>query len=109
MALPHVTPHRVAPYLLSGTSEVYILVRLWRLNRRVADNEPAHSFLFKNTDVILALTGIPVVWHIAQRKKQPRPRADNPDTGGSTDYWAGRPSIAAGVYGPAPQVRSYQT
>jgi hypothetical protein len=80
MALPHVTPHRVAPYLLSGASEVYILVRLWRLNRRVANNEPAHSFLFKNTDVILALTGIPVVWHIAHRKKQPRTRAHNPDT-----------------------------
>jgi len=80
MALPHITPHRVAPYLLSGASEVYILVRLWRLNRRVADDEPAHLFLFKNTDVILVLTGIPVVWHIAQRKKQPRTRAHNSDS-----------------------------
>jgi len=80
MALPQITPHRVAPYLVSGASEVYILMRLWRLNRRVADDEPAHLFLFKNTDVILLLTGIPVVWHIAQRKKQPRPRSHNLDT-----------------------------
>jgi hypothetical protein len=70
MILPHITPRRVAPYLISGAYGAHILVRMWRLNRRPASNGPLHLFLLKNTDVILVLTGGPVVCHLAQRHQQ---------------------------------------
>jgi hypothetical protein len=83
MALPHITPRRVAPYLLSGVSGVHILVRMWRLNRQPVSNGPVHVFLLKHTDVVLVLTGMPVMWHLAQRHGL-RAIQDTPDTQDTT-------------------------
>lgn len=83
MALPHITPRHAAPYLLSGASGVHILVRMWRLSRQPARNGPVHMFLLKHTDVVLVLTGLPVVWHFAQRHEV-RTTKDSPDISATT-------------------------
>jgi hypothetical protein len=70
MTLPHVTPRRVVPYLLSGASGVHILARMWRLSRLPAANAPLHVFLLRHADVILVLGSGPVVWRLARREHQ---------------------------------------
>ena len=64
-----ITPRRVAPYIISGETGVHILLRMRNLSRQPATDAPFHSFLLKNTDVVLALGGASVViWQLAQHK-----------------------------------------
>ena len=67
----HITPRRVAPYLLGGASGVHILARMWRLSRLPTSKGPLHLFLLKHSDVILVLSSGPVIiWHLAQRQQR---------------------------------------
>jgi hypothetical protein len=70
-------PRHVVPYLVSGASSLHILLRMWRLHRRPANDAPLHVFLLNHTDVLFVLSAAPVVvWRIAKRHPpQPLPDA----------------------------------
>jgi hypothetical protein len=75
MAHLHITPRRVAPYLISGATGVHILTRMRNLSKQPAVETPLHFFLLKHTDVMLTLSGTSVViWHLAKHK----PRQQTP-------------------------------
>ena len=54
-------PRRVVIYLASGTSGLYLVIRVWRLSRMPAQVVPLHQFLVKHADVIGVLSGYPVL------------------------------------------------
>lgn len=67
----HITPQRVAPYLISGATGVHILARLRRAHQQPPRDIPLHFFLLRHTDIVLTFSGASVaLWHIA--KHQPR-------------------------------------
>ncbi len=78
MALPQLTPRRIAPYLVSGASGVHILARMWRLARTPASTKPLHIFLLRNTDIVVVLIGGPLIHHLAHRNQAGNERS-NPD------------------------------
>jgi hypothetical protein len=64
-----ITSQRLAPYVISGATGVHVLLRMRTLSRQPATDTPVLSFLLKNTDVVLALSGASVVmWQLAQHK-----------------------------------------
>ena len=68
MALPQINPRQVAPHLLRGAYGAHILARMWRLSKLPPTEAPLHLFLLKHTDIVLILTGGPIVWHIVERR-----------------------------------------
>jgi hypothetical protein len=67
MAL-HISPRRVAPYMVTTASGLHVLRRMWRLSRMPASDAALHVFLLKYTDVILILGSGPVImWRLSKR------------------------------------------
>lgn len=65
----HVTPRRVAPYVIGGATGLHVLARMRRLSRQPATDAPLYFFLLKNSDVVLAMGGASVViWQLARRR-----------------------------------------
>jgi len=58
---------RVAPWLVSGASGVYIVARTRRLSKAKASRASLTSFLVDQSDIILMLCGSPVIWHLSRR------------------------------------------
>jgi hypothetical protein len=63
---------QIAPWLVSGASGCYIVVRAHQLSRSRASHTTWFHFLAKQSDVILALCGCPAVWHVARRRATAR-------------------------------------
>ena len=83
MAHMHITPRRVAPYIVGGATGAHVLARMRHLSREPATDTPLYFFLLKNTDVLLALGGASVViWQLAKHK--PRQQATAALSDGST-------------------------
>lgn len=62
-------PRRVAPYIISGATGLHILARMRHLSQQPATDATIYSFVLKNTDVVLALSGASVVlWQLAKAK-----------------------------------------
>jgi hypothetical protein len=81
MALPHVAPRRVAPYVISGASGAHILARFWRVGRAPARNAPLHQFLARHSDVMLILgSSYVAVWRLAKRHHQDNSMTNGHDT-----------------------------
>ena len=69
----HVTPRRVAPYVIGGATGLHVLARMRRLSRQPATDAPLYFFLLKNSDVVLAIGGASVViWQLARRRPRQR-------------------------------------
>ena len=77
MAQLHITPRRVAPYVISGVTGVHILARLRYAATQPANDIPLHFFLLRHADVMLTLSGASVViWHLAKHKPRQRATGD---------------------------------
>jgi hypothetical protein len=72
MVLPHITPRRAAPYLLQGAYGAHIVARMWRLSKQPPSTKPLYLFLLRQTDIVVVLISMPVVWLIVQRRQQRR-------------------------------------
>ena len=58
---------QIAPWLISGASGCYIVVRARQLSLSKPSGATWLHFLARQSDVILALCGSPAVWHMARR------------------------------------------
>jgi len=77
MAQLHITPRRIAPYLISGATGIHILARLRYATKQPAKDAPLHFFLLNHTDIVLTLSGASIVlWQIAQHNPR-QTRADS--------------------------------
>ncbi len=73
MALPHITPRRVAPSILSGASGIHMLVRMSRWGRFSARTLSLRHFFRKHSHFILGWSSGPaVIWHRAKHYRQRR-------------------------------------
>lgn len=60
---------QVAPWVVTGASNLYILVRARRLSMARACRVPLSSFLLQQSDMILALFGAPAIWYFARLRR----------------------------------------
>lgn len=58
---------KLAPWLVSGASSIYIVVRARRLSLAKPNRAPLPDFLRDQSDVILMLLGGPMIWHLSRR------------------------------------------
>jgi hypothetical protein len=60
---------RAAPWLVSGVSGLYILVRARHLSLAEASDASLARFLFQQSDLMLMLCGCPVIWHFVRNRR----------------------------------------
>jgi hypothetical protein len=76
----HFEIEQIAPWLISGASGCYVVVRARQLSRAKASRSTWFRFLAKQSDMLLALCGCPAIWHVARRRaKLRRPSHDAGD------------------------------
>jgi hypothetical protein len=77
----------IAPWLVSGASGLYVIIRARRLSLAKASHAPLPRFLVRQSDLILMLCGGPVVWHFARRQRLRRmPHGTHAIAFGATAY-----------------------
>jgi hypothetical protein len=73
----HFEIEQIAPWLISGASGCYVVVRARQLSRANASKSTWFRFLAKQSDMLLALCGCPAIWHVARRRAKVRPPNHN--------------------------------
>jgi hypothetical protein len=68
----HFEIEQIAPWLISGASGCYVVVRARQLSRAKASKSTWFRFLAKQSDMLLALCGCPAIWHVARRRAKLR-------------------------------------
>lgn len=66
----HATIERIVPWVVSGASGLYVVVRTRSLSRAKASSDPLLYFLLNQVDLLLMLCGSPVIWYAANRRRQ---------------------------------------
>lgn len=60
----------VAPWVVSGASSLYILVRARRLSQADPCEDPLSRFLLGQSDMIFMLCSSPVIWYFTRRRRR---------------------------------------
>ncbi len=73
---------KVAPWLVSGASSLYVVVRARRLSLAKPSRASLPNFLRDQSDMILMLLGGPMVWHFSRQLVRRDGRGNGRSVGG---------------------------
>lgn len=59
--------NKIAPWMVSGASGLYIVVRARHLSMAQPNHDPLPNFLRDQLDLLLMVAGGPMVWHLFHR------------------------------------------